>query len=417
MYVYWGLYIGYVYWACILVVCVQVCVCVCACVCVCVCTCLYSSPFSSHHTSSPLSVDDEDRENEGDLIMAADLATPETLHFIIDNTSGVVCVGMLGSDLDRLRIPLMVTSQENDESMSTAFTITVDLREGTTTGISASDRAATILALADPTTQPDDLRRPGHIFPLRSRPGGVLTRPGHTEASVDLAFLAGRAPAGVMCEVVNRSDGSMARTPELLAFARTHGLRCVTIADLVRYRLATEMLAVPMHDGVAVRPMDGAPSVRVQQFTAMDGCWHVVALWNAQQEGPLHVHRQDLLADVFGMVTDVSSSSLSNGHSAATIPTVRDAAQQVTQHGGTLIYIRPQQGRTLPDHLIKTCSKAPGGGQRALELAVARAVLRVIRGDDVENVGVEVGMMGEHADQDAACWAWWDAQQHPEVLV
>lgn len=345
--------------------------------------------------------------------MAADLATTESLHFIIDNTSGVVCVGMLGNDLDRLRIPLMINSQENDESMSTAFTITVDLREGTTTGISASDRAATIRALADPTTQPDDLRRPGHIFPLRSRPGGVLTRPGHTEASVDLAYLAGRAPAGVMCEVVNRTDGSMSRTPELLAFARTHGLRCVTIEDLVRYRLASECLAsgiTEVEQVVQQHGDDAAMGMMVQEYTAMDGAWHVVAMYNPQREGPLHVHRQQLLGDVFGLHTAAASaSSSSNGHSTAPTSSVRDAAARVAQHGGTLVYIVPQQGRPLPDHLIKACSKAPGGGQRALELAVARAVLRVLGG----GVPVEVGMVGERADEDAACWAWWDAQQHP----
>lgn len=186
-------------------------------------------------------LDDEDRENEGDLICAADRVTPETMAFIVRHTSGVVCVGMEGRDLDRLRIPLMISSAENEEAMYTAFTVTVDLRHGTSTGISAADRAATMRALADPNVAPEDFKRPGHIFPLRAREGGVLHRPGHTEASVDLCRLAGCRPAGVLCEIVS-TDGSMARTPELQAFSKEHDLKCITIADLVRYRLKHDRL-------------------------------------------------------------------------------------------------------------------------------------------------------------------------------
>ncbi|CAL5219986.1 g1924 [Coccomyxa viridis] len=182
-------------------------------------------------------LDDEDRENEGDLIMAADKVTPADVEFIRKHTSGYICVGMEGSTLDRLQLPLMIDSAENEEAMYTAFTVTVDAREGISTGISASDRARTLRMLAGPATQPSQLRRPGHICPLRCREGGVLTRPGHTEAAVDLARLAGCQPAGVLCEVVNPEDGSMSRTPELLEFAKQHRLRCITIADLVRYRL------------------------------------------------------------------------------------------------------------------------------------------------------------------------------------
>eukprot|EP00884_Botryococcus_braunii_P002299 jgi/Botrbrau1/1206/Bobra.0163s0014.1 len=180
-------------------------------------------------------LDDEDRENEGDLIIAADKVTPEAMHFMVEHTSGVVCVGMEGRDLDRLALPLMVPSRENEEAMSTAFTITVDAREGTSTGISAEDRSRTIRLLADPTSLPGDFKRPGHIFPLRYREGGVVRRPGHTEASVDLARLAGCYPAGALCEIVNREDGSMARTPQLLEFAREHNLKAITIADLIKY--------------------------------------------------------------------------------------------------------------------------------------------------------------------------------------
>eukprot|EP00191_Tetraselmis_sp_GSL018_P020768 CAMPEP_0177592134 /NCGR_PEP_ID=MMETSP0419_2-20121207/8389_1 /TAXON_ID=582737 /ORGANISM="Tetraselmis sp., Strain GSL018" /LENGTH=266 /DNA_ID=CAMNT_0019082963 /DNA_START=332 /DNA_END=1132 /DNA_ORIENTATION=- len=179
-------------------------------------------------------LDDEDRENEGDLILAAEHATSQNIAFMVRYTSGVICVGMRGEDLDRLQIPLMVEPKSNEDSMRTAFTVTVDLKKGTTTGISASDRAATLRALADPQSTPGMFNKPGHIFPLRCRPGGVCERPGHTEASVDLAALAGCRPAGVLCEIVN-DDGTMARTPELLRFGAVHGLHVITIKDLVSH--------------------------------------------------------------------------------------------------------------------------------------------------------------------------------------
>ena len=195
-------------------------------------------------------LDDADRENEGDLILAADAATPEALHFMVTHTSGVVCVGLPGPACDALALPLMVPPAANEDAMRTAFTVTVDAAAGVSTGISAADRARTIRLLAGwagggpdgtptPTTA-SDLRRPGHVFPLRAHPGGVRARPGHTEAAVDLAVLAGRAAAGVLCEIVDARDGSMARTPALQAFARAEGLKCVTIADLVAYLDAVE---------------------------------------------------------------------------------------------------------------------------------------------------------------------------------
>ena len=182
-------------------------------------------------------MDDEDRENEGDLIMAAELATPEAVAFMIRHASGIICVPMQEERLTRLDLPQMVAS--NNESQRTAFTVSVDLRAGTTTGVSSGDRAATIRALADERSQPQDFARPGHIFPLRSRRGGVLVRTGHTEAAVDLCRLAGLRPAGVICEVMN-DDGTMARRPQLEAFAQRHGIKIGTIADLIRYRLRNE---------------------------------------------------------------------------------------------------------------------------------------------------------------------------------
>ena len=182
-------------------------------------------------------VDDANRENEGDIIAAASLATPELLAFMIRYTSGVICAPMRGADLDRLQLPLM-TSQ-NTERMRTAFTVSVDARDGVSTGISAADRAATVLRLVDPGTTAADLVRPGHIFPLRSAEGGVLRRPGHTEAAVDLARLAGLPEAGILAEVVN-DDGTMARLPELRDFATAHGLALVSIEQLIDYRRRTE---------------------------------------------------------------------------------------------------------------------------------------------------------------------------------
>src|SRR3954454_8262565 len=170
-------------------------------------------------------VDDEDRENEGDLIMAAEAVTAEKIAFFVRHTSGVICAPLTGERLDDLDIPLMV--RDNTESQRTAFTYTVDYRHGTSTGISAADRAATIQALIDPATRPGDLARPGHIFPLRYAEGGVLKRAGHTEAAVDLARMAGLHPAGVLCEIVN-DDGTMARVPDLIEFSRKHDLLLIS---------------------------------------------------------------------------------------------------------------------------------------------------------------------------------------------
>jgi 3,4-dihydroxy 2-butanone 4-phosphate synthase/GTP cyclohydrolase II len=182
-------------------------------------------------------LDDEDRENEGDFIMAAEHATPEAVAFMIRYSSGILCVPMLNERLEELDLPQMVPN--NDEAYRTAFTVSVDYRHGTTTGVSASDRSITIKALADVASKPADYARPGHIFPLRARRGGVLVRAGHTEAAVDLCQLAGLKPAGVLCELMN-DDGTMSRRPEIEAFAKQHNLKIGTIADLIRYRLRNE---------------------------------------------------------------------------------------------------------------------------------------------------------------------------------
>lgn len=185
-------------------------------------------------------VDDEDRENEGDIIIASDAITPEAVAFMMKHARGLICVAMEGERLDALDIPLMVP--DNTEYLKTAFTVSVDYIHGTTTGISAADRAATVRALMDETSAPADFARPGHIFPLRAHPRGVLGRPGHTEAAVDLARLTGRRPSGVICEVAN-DDGTMARLPELLEFCRLHDLPIITIEELIRYRNRQEASA------------------------------------------------------------------------------------------------------------------------------------------------------------------------------
>src|SRR6202167_5362352 len=184
--------------------------------------------------------DDEDRENEGDLVMAAEAATPENIAFFLTHTSGAICTPLLPERPDALDLPLMVTA--NTEAQRTAFTVSVDFRHGTTTGISASDRSATIAALIDPKTRPNDLNRPGHIFPLRYRTGGVLKRAGHTEATVDLCRSAGLSPAGVLCEIVTEDKSEMARLPELERFAKKHDLPIISIAELIRYRRRNEKL-------------------------------------------------------------------------------------------------------------------------------------------------------------------------------
>ncbi len=175
-------------------------------------------------------VDDEDRENEGDLVIASDAVTPQTIAFMMKHARGLICVAMEGERLDALDIPLMVP--QNTDPHKTAFTVSVDYRPETTTGISAADRAATVKALMDPAAKPEDFARPGHVFPLRAHPRGVLGRPGHTEAAVDLAHLAGRMPSGVICEIAN-DDGTMARLPQLVVFAKRYRLPLISIADLI----------------------------------------------------------------------------------------------------------------------------------------------------------------------------------------
>jgi 3,4-dihydroxy 2-butanone 4-phosphate synthase / GTP cyclohydrolase II len=248
-------------------------------------------------------VDDEDRENEGDLILAAERATPELVGFMVRHTSGVLCAPLTGADCDRLALPPM--HHRNEDRKQTAFTVSVDARDKTTTGISAAERAHTIRLLADPDTKADDLTRPGHVFPLRAAEGGVLRRPGHTEAAVDLVRLAGLRPAATLCEVVNE-DGSCMRLPQLVPFVRQHGLTLISIADLVAYRMRTER---QVHRVAEARIPTAHGDFRAVGYVCdLDDREHVALVAGELVDGRLadgdgllvRVHSECLTGDVFG---------------------------------------------------------------------------------------------------------------------
>ena len=293
-------------------------------------------------------VDDEDRENEGDLIFAAEKVTPEHVSFMVRYCSGIICVPMEGDRLEELNLPLM--SPENSESMGTAFTISVDAREGTTTGISAADRAATISALIDPDRKASDLARPGHIFPLRYTPGGVLRRAGHTEASVDLARLAGLYPAGVLCEVVNE-DGTMARLPDLEAFAARHGLKVVSIADIIKYRRRNEKLVQRV---VEARIPTAFGAWGAIGYESHDGRTHV-ALVKGDPRGKdgvlVRVHSECFTGDVLGSIRCDCGSQLN------------DAMRKIDEQGeGVVVYIRGHEGRGIGlRHKLEAYALQDGG--------------------------------------------------------
>jgi 3,4-dihydroxy 2-butanone 4-phosphate synthase/GTP cyclohydrolase II len=241
-------------------------------------------------------VDDEDRENEGDLTIAAEKVTPEAINFMARYGRGLICLSMTPERLDELEIPLMV--ERNTSRLETAFTVSIEAKNRTTTGISANDRAATVLAAIDPATKPSDLARPGHMFPLRSRTGGVIVRAGQTEAAVDLARIAGLYPAGVICEVMNE-DGTMARVPELSKFARKHGLLMITIADLIKYRMRTEVMVKRL--ATAKLPTDhGEFTIHVFE-NQLDKQEHVALVMGELGDGQnvlVRVHSQCLTGDV-----------------------------------------------------------------------------------------------------------------------
>ena len=283
-------------------------------------------------------VDDEDRENEGDLVFAAGAATPELMAFTVRYTSGVICVPMTGEVLDRLDLPPM--TRVNEDRKGTAYAVSTDAREGVTTGISAADRARTVSLLADPTAVAGDFTRPGHVFPLRAREGGVLVRPGHTEAAVDLARLAGMEPAGAIAEIVN-DDGTMARLPQLVPFAREHGLAIISIEDLISYRRRTEQTVE--RAAVVHLPTEYGTFTAVGYRDAVNGSEHIAlvaggldARGKVLAEDPLvRLHSECLTGDVLGSLRCDCG------------PQLHSALERIAEEGGVLVYLRGHEGRGI----------------------------------------------------------------------
>ncbi|HEX6230578.1 MAG TPA: bifunctional 3,4-dihydroxy-2-butanone-4-phosphate synthase/GTP cyclohydrolase II [Actinomycetota bacterium] len=279
-------------------------------------------------------VDDADRENEGDFVMAAEKATPEAINFMVTHGRGIVCMPVTQQRLEELRIPLMVS--KNNESHGTAFAVSIDIQGRTTTGTSAFDRAATVRAVADPELRPEEIRMPGHVFPLMAQEGGVLKRAGHTEATVDLARLAGLYPAGVLCEVLH-PDGSMARLPELLRVAEEHGLKLISIADLIEYRRHREHLV--RRTAEAAIPTEHGEFVAYTYESSIDGRVHVALVLGDIADGErvlVRVHSECLTGDVFGSLRcDCGDQLLS-------------ALAQIGREGrGVILYIRGHEGRAI----------------------------------------------------------------------
>ncbi len=283
-------------------------------------------------------VDDTDRENEGDLTMAADLVTAEAINFMAGHGRGLICLAMSEDGIDRLRLPMM--THDNRSPHGTAFTVSVDARDGISTGISARERAHTIRIAVAPDAKPDELVTPGHIFPLRARRGGVLVRSGHTEASVDLARMAGRTPSGVICEIM-REDGEMARVPDLETFAARHGLGIVQIADLIHYRLSQEQLVRRLAE-TEIRPRGHGLRATYRGYLfgsdVDDAEYLVLCLGDVADGQPVLVRVQvaSLLRDLFSL-----------GQPSPNLP-ASDWLQRIESEGrGVMLYILPRGGRSL----------------------------------------------------------------------
>ncbi len=278
-------------------------------------------------------VDDEDRENEGDLCMAAEKVTPEAINFMAKYGRGLICLSLTPERVEELKLPMM--TDENSSPYGTAFTISIEAKRGVTTGISAHDRAKTILTAIDPKTRPEDLARPGHVFPLRARPGGVLQRVGHTEGSVDLARLAGLYPAGVICEIMN-DDGTMARVPELMEFARRHNLKIVTIKDLIKYRMRAERLVKRI--AITKLPTEYGDFTAIGYSNLVDSNVHIALVKgeiNPDEPVLVRVHSECLTGDVFGSKRCDCGEQL------------HKAMEMIEKEGkGVILYMR-QEGRGI----------------------------------------------------------------------
>ncbi|HKS39095.1 MAG TPA: 3,4-dihydroxy-2-butanone-4-phosphate synthase [Blastocatellia bacterium] len=278
-------------------------------------------------------VDDEDRENEGDLAIAAERVTPDIVNFMARYGRGLICLSLTEERLDELQIPLQVSDADNTATRGTAFCVSIEARRGVTTGISAADRATTIQVAVDPRTKPSDIARPGHTFPLRARNGGVLVRPGQTEAVVDLARIAGLMPAGVICEIMN-DDGTMSRLPELRVFAKEHGIKIISVADLVSYRMSNEVL---VHRAGEARVPTVYGEYRAIAFTNdINNDTHLALVMgeiDPEESLLVRVHSQCVLGDVFGSLRDDTGWQLQR------------ALEMISDEGhGVLLYLK-QEGR------------------------------------------------------------------------
>jgi 3,4-dihydroxy 2-butanone 4-phosphate synthase/GTP cyclohydrolase II len=286
-------------------------------------------------------VDDEDRENEGDLVCAAEKVTPEIINFMATHARGLICMPLTEERCDELHLTMQVA--DNTSFLGTAFTISIEARRGVTTGISAADRATTILTAVDPRTRPQDLARPGHVFPLRARKGGVLVRPGQTEASVDLARIAGLYPAGVICEIMN-ADGTMARLPQLKEFAREHDLKIISVADLVRYRIRKEMLVrrVVETDVPTVYGLFRA----VAYENIINGEVHLaMVMGDVETTDPVlvRVHTENVTGDVFGSRLDDTGFQL------------QTALEKIAAAGrGVVLYLKQREHGLDLIHQLRT---------------------------------------------------------------
>ncbi len=330
-------------------------------------------------------VDDDDRENEGDLIMAASCATPEKVAFMIRHTSGILCTPILDEEAKRLHLDPMVA--RNDAPMSTAFTVSVDYRHGLTTGISAEERANTIQALANSNVGAGDFVRPGHIFPLVARTGGVLVRSGHTEAGVDLATLAGLPPVGLLAEIVN-DDGSVKRLPQLLEFAAAHKLKITSIADLITYRQRREHLVERVREFTVKTSIGTARAFAYK--TKFEDAEHLALVFgriDGQRAAAVRIHREKLIEDIFGPQHDHPSRLLE-----VALKRIHDLG------GGVFIYLRSGFVGVPLDTLTNPMAATRADARRAewLEIGVGAQILRdlgvgkirIIAGREVDYVGV-----------------------------
>jgi 3,4-dihydroxy 2-butanone 4-phosphate synthase / GTP cyclohydrolase II len=348
-------------------------------------------------------VDDEDRENEGDLTMAAECITPEAINFMAKYGRGLICLAMTEERLDYLRLPLM--SAENTSNFGTAFTESVDARDGVTTGISAADRAKTIQVAIDPQTTYRDLARPGHMFPLRARKGGVLVRAGQTEASVDLARLAGMVPAGVICEIMN-DDGTMSRVPQLTEFCRQHDMKMLTVAEIIRYRMANERYVV--RQGEAMVPTRHGEFRLVAYKSELNGESHIALVRGNIEDSPeqptlVRMHSHCVAGDVFGAtwcecrnVLDRSMEMIAAEGRGAIIylhSNTKGFAVEPMEGHSSLQFHKDQRLPTLPDSQRNTQREVGIGAQILSDLKLSKIRLLTNRPRKVaalEGFGLEI---------------------------